>query len=63
MGIDQNIVSSMSVNDTSGENGTLTIILDIGIDLGDELQGLVDTDSNPLTNLTILYIDSNLMST
>ena len=52
MGIDQNIVSSMSINDTSGESGILTIILDIGIDLRDELQGLVNIDSNPLTNST-----------
>ena len=46
----------MSVNDTSGESGTLTIIPNIEIDLGDELQGLVDVDSNPLTNYTTLLI-------
>ena len=62
MGIDQNIISSMSVNDTSGESGILTIILDIGIDLTDELQVLVNIDSNPLTNSTILLIQSNVNS-
>ncbi len=56
MGIDQNIVSSMSVKDTSGGSGILTIILDIGMDLRDELHGLVNIDSNPLTNSTTLLI-------
>ena len=56
MGIDQNIVSSISVDGTTDERGIFIIILDIGTCLGDELQGLGNTDSIPLTNSTTLPI-------
>ena len=56
MGTDPNIVSSKSVDATIGESGISTIILDIGIDLGGELQGLVNTNSIPLTSSTTLLI-------
>ena len=56
MGIDQNIVPSKSVDDTTGESGISTIILDIETNLGDELQGLVNINSIPLTDSTTLLI-------
>ena len=56
MGTDQNIVSSMSVDGTIGESGISTIILDIGTNLGIELQGLVNIDSIPLIDSTTLLI-------
>ena len=52
---DPSILSSRSVDGTIGESGISTIILHIGIDLGDELHGLVNTDSIPLTNSTTIH--------
>ena len=56
MGTVQNIVSNMSVDGTTGESGISTIILDIGTNFGDELQGLVNTDSIPLIDSTTVVI-------
>ena len=56
MGTNQNKVPSMSVDGTTDESGMSTIILDIETDLGDELQGLVNTNRIPLTDSTTLLI-------
>jgi hypothetical protein len=56
VGSDQNKVSSKSVDGTTGDSGISIIILDIGTNLGDELQGLVNIDNIPLTNSTTLLI-------
>ena len=50
--MDQNRVSSMSVGGTTSESGISTIILDIRTNLGDELQGLVNTNSISLIDST-----------
>ena len=56
VGIDQNTISSMCVEGTIGECGIFIIIIDIGTNLGDELQGLVNIDSIPLIDSTTLPI-------
>ena len=49
-------VSSKSVDGTIGESGMSTLLLDIGTNLGDELQGLVNMDRLPFTHSTRLLI-------
>jgi hypothetical protein len=56
VGTEQNKISSMSVDGAIGESGMSIIVLDIGTNLGDELQDLVNIDSIPLTNSTTLFI-------
>jgi hypothetical protein len=56
VGIDQNKVSNWSVDGVIGESGISTIILDVGTDLADELQGLLNNDNIPLTNLTTILL-------
>jgi hypothetical protein len=41
VGTNQNKIFSRSVDGTIGESGMSTILLDIGTNLGDELQGLL----------------------
>ena len=47
-----NKVSSTIIDGYIRESGISTIILNMGIDLEDELQGLMNTDSISLTNST-----------
>jgi hypothetical protein len=56
VGTIQNRVSIKSADGTIGDSEISTIIVDIGTNLGYELQGLVNTDNVPLIYLTALMI-------
>jgi hypothetical protein len=56
VGINQNKISSWSVDESIGESGISTIILDIGTNLVNELQGLMNNNRIPFTNSTTILI-------
>jgi hypothetical protein len=49
-------MSSKSVDGTTGESGISTIVLGIGTNVGDELQGHVNTNHIPLIDSTTILI-------
>jgi hypothetical protein len=56
VGINQNKISSWSVDESIGESGISTIILDIGTNLVNELQGLMNNNRIPSTDSTTILI-------